>query len=179
MFFSLFQDDRLHQRFGITEGDDGQHVPPLPPRTSYERTVTVVRGNRSLGMFSMFLVVMVSWCVYIVGMAVMTLLGSGDYNYHEDKWWRDVFLKTERRWSLCVGVCVFLKLLPTKNAHSTRKVRRILRNEDIFVGSSQFQRAVWELRCGFKVGTLHSFIFLSSCCHLPLIRQIPAPWIHY
>lgn len=86
MFFSLFQDDRLHQRFGITEGDDGQHMPPLPPRTSYERTVTVVRGNRSLGMFSMFLVVMLSWCVYIVGMAVMTLLGSGDYNYHEDKW---------------------------------------------------------------------------------------------
>lgn len=83
---SLFQDDRLHQRFGITEGDDGQHMPPLPPRTSYERTVTVVRGNRSLGMFSMFLVVMVSWCVYVVGMAVMTLLGSGDYNYHEDKW---------------------------------------------------------------------------------------------
>lgn len=85
-FFSLFQDDQLHQRFGITEGDDGQHIPPLPPRTSYERTVTVVRGNRSLGMFSIFLVVMMSWCVYIVGIALMTLLGGGDYNYHEDKW---------------------------------------------------------------------------------------------
>lgn len=43
---------------------------------------------------------------------------------------------------LCVWVCVILKLLPTKNAHSTRKVRTIVRNEDIFVGSSQFQRAV-------------------------------------
>ncbi|XP_019717303.1 multiple PDZ domain protein [Hippocampus comes] len=39
-----------HLRFGVKEDDDMQPVPPLPPRTSFEKTITVVRGNRSLGM---------------------------------------------------------------------------------------------------------------------------------
>ncbi|XP_034543586.1 multiple PDZ domain protein [Notolabrus celidotus] len=43
-------ESELHRRFGIM-GDNGrQQAPPLPPRTSFERTITVVRGNRSLGM---------------------------------------------------------------------------------------------------------------------------------
>ncbi|XP_069386088.1 multiple PDZ domain protein isoform X2 [Paralichthys olivaceus] len=38
-------------RFGIMEDNDRQAPPPpLPPRTSFEKTITVVRGNRSLGM---------------------------------------------------------------------------------------------------------------------------------
>ncbi|XP_042341457.1 multiple PDZ domain protein [Plectropomus leopardus] len=43
-------ENRLRHRFGIMEDEDGQQAPPLPPRTSFERTITVVRGNRSLGM---------------------------------------------------------------------------------------------------------------------------------
>ncbi|XP_049900116.1 multiple PDZ domain protein [Epinephelus moara] len=43
-------ENRLRHRFSIMEGDDRQQAPPLPPRTSFERTITVVRGNRSLGM---------------------------------------------------------------------------------------------------------------------------------
>ncbi|XP_061627355.1 multiple PDZ domain protein isoform X4 [Phyllopteryx taeniolatus] len=39
-----------HLRFGIKEDNDMQPAPPLPPRTSFEKTITVVRGNRSLGM---------------------------------------------------------------------------------------------------------------------------------
>ena len=66
--------------------DDRQQAPPPPPRTSFERTITVVRGNRSLGMFSVFLMVMVSWCVYIAGMAVMTLIGGGDDDCPEEEW---------------------------------------------------------------------------------------------
>ncbi|CAJ1052199.1 multiple PDZ domain protein [Xyrichtys novacula] len=43
-------ESELHRRFG-NMGDNGrQQAPPLPPRTSFERTITVVRGNRSLGM---------------------------------------------------------------------------------------------------------------------------------
>ncbi|XP_054459911.1 multiple PDZ domain protein [Anoplopoma fimbria] len=41
---------RPRHRFGIMEDDFRQRAPPLPPRTSFERTITVVRGNRSLGM---------------------------------------------------------------------------------------------------------------------------------
>ncbi|XP_047194024.1 multiple PDZ domain protein isoform X4 [Hippoglossus stenolepis] len=36
-------------RFGIMD-NDRQQAPPPPPRTSFEKTITVVRGNRSLGM---------------------------------------------------------------------------------------------------------------------------------
>ncbi|XP_056222966.1 multiple PDZ domain protein isoform X1 [Seriola aureovittata] len=45
-------ESQLHNRFSIMEDDDRQQVPPPPPppRTSFERTITVVRGNRSLGM---------------------------------------------------------------------------------------------------------------------------------
>ncbi|XP_072239434.1 multiple PDZ domain protein [Leuresthes tenuis] len=43
-------EDQLRHRFGIMEDDNGQQAPPLPRRTSFERTITVVRGNRSLGM---------------------------------------------------------------------------------------------------------------------------------
>ncbi|XP_062281697.1 multiple PDZ domain protein [Scomber scombrus] len=43
-------ENQLRQRFGIMEADNRQQAPPLPPRTSFERTITVVRGNRSLGM---------------------------------------------------------------------------------------------------------------------------------
>lgn len=68
------------------DSDDGRQAPPLPPHTTFERTITVVRGNRSLGMFSVFLMVMVSWCVYVAGMAVMTLIGSGDDDYPEEEW---------------------------------------------------------------------------------------------
>ncbi|XP_034044568.1 multiple PDZ domain protein [Thalassophryne amazonica] len=41
---------QLHQRFRIMEDIDMQEAPPLPPPTRFERTITVVRGNRSLGM---------------------------------------------------------------------------------------------------------------------------------
>lgn len=75
----------LRHRLGIMESDDRQQAPPLPPRTSFERTITVVRGNRSLGMFSVFLMVMVSWCVYVTGMAVMTLIGGGDDGRPEEE----------------------------------------------------------------------------------------------
>ncbi|XP_023811894.1 multiple PDZ domain protein-like isoform X2 [Oryzias latipes] len=43
-------ESRLHHRFGVMEEDNNQQAPPLPSHTSYERTITVVRGNRSLGM---------------------------------------------------------------------------------------------------------------------------------
>ncbi|XP_057699302.1 multiple PDZ domain protein [Corythoichthys intestinalis] len=39
-----------HLRFGIMEDNNMEPAPPLPPRTSFEKTITVVRGNRSLGM---------------------------------------------------------------------------------------------------------------------------------
>ncbi|XP_054634870.1 multiple PDZ domain protein isoform X2 [Dunckerocampus dactyliophorus] len=39
-----------HQRFGTMDDNDTQPAPPLPPRTNFEKTITVVRGNRSLGM---------------------------------------------------------------------------------------------------------------------------------
>ncbi|KAF3687605.1 hypothetical protein EXN66_Car003277 [Channa argus] len=68
------------------EDGDRPQAPPLPPRTSFERTITVVRGNRSLGMFSVFLMVMVSWCVYVAGMAIMTLMGGGDEDCPQDEW---------------------------------------------------------------------------------------------
>ncbi|XP_068583086.1 multiple PDZ domain protein isoform X2 [Cebidichthys violaceus] len=43
-------ENQLRHRFHIMEDDYRQRAPPLPPRTSFERTITVVRGNRSLGM---------------------------------------------------------------------------------------------------------------------------------
>ncbi|XP_060917369.1 multiple PDZ domain protein [Labrus mixtus] len=43
-------ESELHRRFGVMGDNDRQQAPPLPPRTSFERTITVVRGNRSLGM---------------------------------------------------------------------------------------------------------------------------------
>ncbi|XP_067355389.1 multiple PDZ domain protein [Channa argus] len=43
-------DNKLRNRFGNMEDGDRPQAPPLPPRTSFERTITVVRGNRSLGM---------------------------------------------------------------------------------------------------------------------------------
>ncbi|XP_061687115.1 multiple PDZ domain protein isoform X2 [Syngnathoides biaculeatus] len=42
--------DNSESRFGLMEDDGAQAAPPLPPRTSFEKTITVVRGNRSLGM---------------------------------------------------------------------------------------------------------------------------------
>ncbi|XP_069553515.1 multiple PDZ domain protein [Brachyistius frenatus] len=45
-----YTENQLRHRFSIMEDDDRQEAPPLPPRTSFERTITVVRGNRSLGM---------------------------------------------------------------------------------------------------------------------------------
>ncbi|KAM7394183.1 hypothetical protein PAMP_020997 [Pampus punctatissimus] len=42
-------ENQLRQRFSIMEADNREQAPPLPPRTSFERTITVVRGNRSLG----------------------------------------------------------------------------------------------------------------------------------
>ncbi|KAF6738001.1 Multiple PDZ domain protein, partial [Oryzias melastigma] len=45
-----YTENQLHHRFGVMEEDNNQQAPPLPARTSYERTITVVRGNRSLGM---------------------------------------------------------------------------------------------------------------------------------
>ncbi|XP_029950360.1 multiple PDZ domain protein [Salarias fasciatus] len=45
-----YTDAQLRHRYGIMEDDNRQQAPPLPPRTSFERTITVVRGNRSLGM---------------------------------------------------------------------------------------------------------------------------------
>ncbi|XP_047431060.1 multiple PDZ domain protein [Mugil cephalus] len=45
-----YTSNQLRHRFGVMEDDDRQQAPPLPPRTSFERTITVVRGNRSLGM---------------------------------------------------------------------------------------------------------------------------------
>lgn len=74
-FLSLSQENLLRQRLSVMEDDDKQQAPPPPPRTSFERTITVVRGNRSLGMFSVFLVVVVvvvvSWCVYVAGVVLM------------------------------------------------------------------------------------------------------------
>ncbi|KAM4750064.1 multiple PDZ domain protein-like isoform 2-T3 [Anableps anableps] len=45
-----YTENQLRNRFCAMEDDSGQQAPPLPPRTSFERTITVVRGNRSLGM---------------------------------------------------------------------------------------------------------------------------------
>lgn len=84
--FTPFQEIQPHLRFGVKEDDDMQPVPPLPPRTSFEKTITVVRGNRSLGMSSVLLLVMVSWCVYIAGMAIMAIIGSGDDDRPEEEW---------------------------------------------------------------------------------------------
>ncbi|XP_028444944.1 multiple PDZ domain protein [Perca flavescens] len=43
-------ENRLRHRFGIMKDEDRQQAPLLPPHTSFERTITVVRGNRGLGM---------------------------------------------------------------------------------------------------------------------------------
>ncbi|XP_029356636.1 multiple PDZ domain protein [Echeneis naucrates] len=45
-------ENQLRDRFSIMEDDNRQQdiPPPPPPRTSFERTITVVRGNCSLGM---------------------------------------------------------------------------------------------------------------------------------
>lgn len=43
-------DNQLRHRFNNMEDDHSEQVPPLPPRTSFEKTITVVRGNSSLGM---------------------------------------------------------------------------------------------------------------------------------
>ena len=83
---SVFSLSQLHQQFGIMEDDDMQQAPPLPPRTSFERTITVVRGNSSLGMFSVFLMMMVSWCVYVAGMTIMAIIGGGDDDRPEEEW---------------------------------------------------------------------------------------------
>ncbi|XP_071359491.1 multiple PDZ domain protein isoform X2 [Trachinotus anak] len=48
--FYTTTENQLRNRFSIMEDDDRQQAPPPPPRTSFERTITVVRGNRSLGM---------------------------------------------------------------------------------------------------------------------------------
>ncbi|XP_029910798.1 multiple PDZ domain protein [Myripristis murdjan] len=40
----------LYQDVSTMEDGDKQQAPPPPSRTSFERTITVVRGNRSLGM---------------------------------------------------------------------------------------------------------------------------------
>ncbi|XP_027874275.1 multiple PDZ domain protein [Xiphophorus couchianus] len=45
-----YTENQLRYRCCTMEDDSGQQAPPLPPRTSFERTITVVRGNRSLGM---------------------------------------------------------------------------------------------------------------------------------
>ncbi|XP_035808484.2 multiple PDZ domain protein isoform X2 [Amphiprion ocellaris] len=45
-----YTENQLRHRFGIMEDDNRQQAPPLPPRISFEKTITVVRGNRSLGM---------------------------------------------------------------------------------------------------------------------------------
>ncbi|TNN61198.1 Multiple PDZ domain protein [Liparis tanakae] len=78
-------ENRLRHPVSVMEDDYRQRAPPLPPRTSFERTITVVRGNRSLGMFSVFLMVMVSWCVYVVGTAIMTLIGGNDDDRPEEE----------------------------------------------------------------------------------------------
>ncbi|KAM8880008.1 multiple PDZ domain protein isoform 2-T3 [Spinachia spinachia] len=43
-------ENQPRHRFHNMGDDYRQRAPPLPPRTSFERTITVVRGNRSLGM---------------------------------------------------------------------------------------------------------------------------------
>ncbi|XP_035493230.2 multiple PDZ domain protein isoform X1 [Scophthalmus maximus] len=43
-------ENQPRNRFGIMDGKDWQQAPPPPRRTSFERSITVVRGNRSLGM---------------------------------------------------------------------------------------------------------------------------------
>ncbi|XP_035992762.1 multiple PDZ domain protein isoform X3 [Fundulus heteroclitus] len=45
-----YTENQLRYRYSTMEDDTSQQAPPLPPRTSFERTITVVRGNRSLGM---------------------------------------------------------------------------------------------------------------------------------
>ncbi|XP_043971135.1 multiple PDZ domain protein isoform X1 [Gambusia affinis] len=45
-----YTENQLRYRCCAMEDDSRQQAPPLPPRTSFERTITVVRGNRSLGM---------------------------------------------------------------------------------------------------------------------------------
>ncbi|XP_013860327.1 multiple PDZ domain protein [Austrofundulus limnaeus] len=45
-----YTENQLRYRCRAMDDDNMQRAPPLPPRTSFERTITVVRGNRSLGM---------------------------------------------------------------------------------------------------------------------------------
>ncbi|XP_017281302.1 multiple PDZ domain protein [Kryptolebias marmoratus] len=45
-----YMENQLRYRCSTMDDDNMQQAPPLPPRTSFERTITVVRGNRSLGM---------------------------------------------------------------------------------------------------------------------------------
>ncbi|XP_037530276.1 multiple PDZ domain protein [Nematolebias whitei] len=45
-----YTENQLRYRCSAMEDDNVQQAPPLPPRTSFEKTITVVRGNRSLGM---------------------------------------------------------------------------------------------------------------------------------
>lgn len=48
-----------------------------------------------------------------------------------------------------MGVCV-LEVATYQNAHSTRKVRTILKNEDIFVGSSQISKGCFRVKTWFQ-----------------------------
>lgn len=81
----VLQEKQLRHRFNVMEEDHSEQVPPLPPRTSFERTITVVRGNSSLGMFFVFLILMLSWCVYAGAMAIMSLI-VGDDDCREEEW---------------------------------------------------------------------------------------------
>lgn len=123
---SLRQEHELRHRLGNMESDDRQQAPPLPPRTSFERTITVVRGNRSLGMFSVFLMVMVSWCVYVAGMAALTLIGGGDDGRPEEESWRlsSIMPETENGVWLRPRVRVVLAVreLPIENHFSRKSV---------------------------------------------------------
>lgn len=138
----LFQSNQLRHRFSVMEDGERQQAPPLPPRTSFERTITVVRGNRSLGMLSVFLMVMVSWCVYVAGMTIITLIGGGgDDDCPEEEWWSDVLLVPERGISECVWTvkCVCLGWGASKGVDEQLKSReRIWRsnNQWVYINST-------------------------------------------
>ncbi|XP_028301758.1 multiple PDZ domain protein-like [Gouania willdenowi] len=45
-----YTENQLRHRYSAMEDADSKQTPPPPPRTNFERKITVVRGNRSLGM---------------------------------------------------------------------------------------------------------------------------------
>uniref|UniRef100_A0AAZ3QRP6 PDZ domain-containing protein n=1 Tax=Oncorhynchus tshawytscha TaxID=74940 RepID=A0AAZ3QRP6_ONCTS len=70
---STLKDEKSPRHCSSGNMEDGDKLLAPPPSfgSHFERTITVVRGNRSLGMLSVFFIVAGCLCVYVVGTAIL------------------------------------------------------------------------------------------------------------